>query len=98
MTAIGDNSAHSMLVTGKFEAAQPIWLGTAQFANWIDSKDNPREKDLKTWMVTVFDDDLGPFLGTCQACGGVTVEEIVILGGKETYALRLGEEGTGWGK
>lgn len=96
MTAVEGGGVSTLLVTGRFDAMQPIWLGTARYANWIEKRDHPRLANTNTWLVTVSAEELNRFIGVCQVCGGATVEEIVWIAGEETCALRLGEAGTGW--
>ena len=96
MTATGSDGIERLLVTGKFEAVKPIWLGTGSYANWVESREHPHNPEWKTWLVTVFGEDYERFVAMAQACGGVTVEVIEGAGETETYRLVLGKEGTGW--
>lgn len=86
-------SVHRFLVTAADESRLTMWRCTAIYANWLESRTNPRGGE--SWLVTVSAEKQQQFLDAGRACG-VTVEEIHVDGENETYELLVGEPGTGW--
>jgi hypothetical protein len=82
-----------MLVTSTMESRIDMWPQTI-YGNWLDGRKNAHGTE--TWHVMVLDEHLDHFLEVARAVDGVTVEEIEGAGETESYALRVGEPGTGW--
>lgn len=87
-------TVHRFLVTADPGERLDVWAATCAYANWIEGRENKRGGD--TFLVTVFSAQGEKFLDVARTYSGVTVEEIEGAGDNETYALRVGEEGTGW--
>ena len=87
-------SVHGYLVTAGPDSKMALWAASAGYTNWLEGRENGARE---TWQVMCFDEDLEAFLGLAGEAG-CTVEEIVGAGDNETYALRVGEPGSGWAK
>ena len=85
-------TVHRYLVTGGEDQKWDAWLPTAAFANWIEGRENG---DRETWLVTCMGEQADFFLAAARDAG-VTVEEIEGAGDGESYALVVGEPGSGW--
>lgn len=87
-------SVHRYLVTAPTDARLQLWIGTAEFANWIEGRPNRHQGE--TWMVTVMGEEVQLFLDLARHTDGVTVEELEGAEDTEQYLLRVGMPGTGW--
>lgn len=86
------SGVHRYLVTASVDLKMNTWAATAMFSNWLGGRENG---DRETWLVTVFANRSESFLLAARNIG-VTVEEIEGGGESESYALRVGEPGSGW--